>query len=102
MNHPMPDRCNVAVVTNHAMILGNENCQNILDGDLVIQDFAGHLDFVTVIAQVVQDGATHSDPFHRALRAHLHRLIGELDELIFDRRTTAIEDENPHPIRLPS
>ena len=94
MNDPVADSADLSLFGQDSVVLAEEHCQNVFNGSRVLENFARNFYFISVGAAVGQHRPAHTDAVDDAFS---QRLTGiDLDELVFDRRTAAIEDENIH------
>ncbi|MNC22196.1 hypothetical protein D3C75_701900 [compost metagenome] len=94
LHHPVTDSLNLADGGNHTMLGMNQAINNLLDGHIVVQNFADFLQLRLAGRLVHQNSGVHADPFHTALGQY--GLIVHIIQLVFERRATCVNYENFH------
>ena len=93
VHHAVADGEDFAFVLDHAGLGAGEVVDDQLDAFLVVGDVVRD-DVLFFALIVVQDRALDADPFQQALGQH-HAGF-HVDQLEFDRRTAAVDDQNFH------
>jgi bifunctional DNase/RNase len=94
MHNTMPDCMDIRLVADNAVILAQKDGEYIFDCADVIDYFARDLDFIPIIADVAERSTVHANALNATA---CHRFLGiDFNELIFDGRTAAIQNEYVH------
>ena len=82
MHHAVADGMDLPLVGDDAVVLAQEDRQDVFDGLCMIDDLSRDPDLVPVVAQVAECRAAHADPFHAP---PCERLAGAgFDHLVLD------------------
>ena len=82
VHHAVSDGMDLPFVGDDAVILAQEDRQDVFDGLCVIDDLSRDADLVPVVAHVAERRFAHADPFHAPPRECLP--ASGLDHLVLD------------------